>query len=146
MKRVYLAGPFFDDEQIDRIERLEKALTDNETVADFFSPRTEVHDEFEFGSKEWAAAIYKGDKEHLDPAEVVVAVIDYDNDYVDPGMAWEIGYSEAMNKPVILVKEKEGAINLMISAPAHAVVTDVADIANYDFDKLPASEWTGKTF
>ena len=40
MKRVYLAGPFFDDEQIDRIERLEKALTENQTVSDFFSPRT----------------------------------------------------------------------------------------------------------
>lgn len=35
MKRVYLAGPFFDDEQIDRIERLEKALTENQTVSDF---------------------------------------------------------------------------------------------------------------
>lgn len=146
MKRVYLVGPFFDDEQIDRIERLEKALTENQTVSDFFSPRTEVHDEFEFGSPEWAEAIYKGDKDHLDPAEVVVAVIDYDNEHVDPGTAWEIGYSEATKKPVILVKEKEGAINLMMSAPAHAVVTDVADIATYDFDKLPANKWTGKTF
>ena len=79
----------------------------------------------------------------MDPAEVVVAVIDYDNEHVDPGTAWEIGYSEATKKPVILVKEKEGAINLMMSAPAHAVVTDVA---TYDFDKLPANKWTGKTF
>ena len=46
MKRVYLAGPFFDDDQIDRIERMEKALAANPTVSEFFSPRNEQHDEF----------------------------------------------------------------------------------------------------
>ena len=146
MKRVYLAGPFFDDDQIDRIERMEKALAANPTVSEFFSPRTEQHDEFEFGSKEWAKAIYKGDKDHLDPAEVVIAVIDYEGEHVDPGTAWEIGYSEAAKKPVILVKEKDGGITLMMSVPAHAVITDVADVATYDFDALPANEWEGKTF
>ena len=146
MKRVYLAGPFFDDDQIDRIERMEKALAANPTVSEFFSPRTEQHDEFEFGSKEWAKAIYKGDKDHLDPAEVVIAVIDYEGEHVDPGTAWEIGYSEATKKPVILVKEKEGGINLMMSVPAQAFITDVADVATYDFDALPSNEWEGKTF
>ena len=146
MKRVYLAGPFFDDDQIDRIERMEKALAANPTVSEFFSPRTEQHDEFEFGSKEWAKAIYKGDKDHLDPAEVVIAVIDYEGEHVDPGTAWGIGYSEAAKKPVILVKEKDGGINLMMTVPAHAVIPDVADVATYDFDALPANEWEGKTF
>ena len=65
MKRVYLAGPFFDDDQIDRIERMEKALAANPTVSEFFSPRTEQHDEFEFVSKELATSIYHGDKEHI---------------------------------------------------------------------------------
>ena len=105
-----------------------------------------MHDEFEFGSPEWAEAIYKGDKDHLDPADVVVAVIDYDNDNVwsrDSVGNWLFWGN---SKPVILVKEKEGAINLMMSVPAHAVVTDVADIATYDFDELPASKWTGKAF
>ena len=125
---------------------MEKALAANPTVSEFFSPRTEQHDEFEFGSKEWAKAIYKGDKDHLDPAEVVIAVIDYEGEHVDPGTAWEVGYSEAAKKPVILVKEKDGGINLMMSVPAHAVITDVADVATYDFDALPANEWEGKTF
>ena len=37
--RIYLAGPFFSDEQIDRIARAEQALTQNQTVDSFFSPR-----------------------------------------------------------------------------------------------------------
>jgi len=36
---VYLAGPFFDDEQISRIERAEKALAANPQVNRVFSPR-----------------------------------------------------------------------------------------------------------
>lgn len=36
--RIYLAGPFFSDEQIDRIARAEQALTQNQTVDSFFSP------------------------------------------------------------------------------------------------------------
>lgn len=39
MTNVYLAGPFFDDEQISRIERAEKALAANPQVNRVFSPR-----------------------------------------------------------------------------------------------------------
>ncbi|GEA95442.1 nucleoside deoxyribosyltransferase [Weissella viridescens] len=147
MKNVYLAGPFFDAEQIERIERMEQALTNNPTVASFFSPRSETCAEFEMGTREWAAATFKVDRDHIDQADVVVAVIDYVDDFVDPGTAWEIGYANANQKPVILLKEKpNGSVNLMMAIPAHAVLLHVSDVAQYDFDEMPTSEWTGDMF
>ena len=37
--QIYLAAPFFSDEQIDRVARIEAALEANPTVTDFYSPR-----------------------------------------------------------------------------------------------------------
>ncbi|MBM7618107.1 nucleoside deoxyribosyltransferase [Weissella uvarum] len=147
MKHVYLAGPFFDAEQIERIERMETALTNNDTVADFFSPRSENCEEFEMGTPEWAKATFKVDRDHIDGADVVVAVIDYEGEFVDPGTAWEIGYANATGKPVVLVKEKpNGSVNLMMAVPAHAVLLHVSDVAQYDFDQMPEIPWTGDMF
>lgn len=147
MKHIYLAGPFFDDEQIDRLERLEAALEANPTVAGFFSPFRHQYDEYEFGSKEWGEVVFESDRSQLHDADVVVALADfYGDDDVDPGTAWEIGYAGAQKKPVIILKEKQGHLNIMMSVPGHAFVTNAADIADYDFDALPASEWEGKIF
>lgn len=38
MSQIYLAGPFFSEEQIDRVSRIEKALEENKTVTSFYSP------------------------------------------------------------------------------------------------------------
>lgn len=42
-KNVYLASPFFDKEQIERVERVEKALAANQTLSSVFSPREHQH-------------------------------------------------------------------------------------------------------
>lgn len=148
MTKVYLAGPFFDDEQIDRISRMEEALTANAKVASFFSPRkAELSEELVMGTPEWAAAVFEVDRENIDDADVVTAVIDYEDTHVDPGTAWEIGYANAIGKPVILVKEKtDGSVNLMMGIPAHGVLTSVSEIESYDFDTMPVSSWTGDMF
>lgn len=144
--KIYLAGPFFDDEQIERIERVEAALAENPTVGDVFSPRKAeaIHRE---GSPAWAQEIFEMDRQHIDQAEVMLAVIDYEQTYVDPGTAWETGYAAAKRKPVVLLKEKaDGTINLMMGVPAQAVLTAVTDLAGYDFGQLPAQAWTGPMF
>ncbi|AIG65303.1 nucleoside 2-deoxyribosyltransferase [Weissella tructae] len=147
MTKIYLAGPFFDDEQIERISRMEEALTANPTVASFFSPRKEEFENRVMGTPEWAADVFEMDRVNIDNADVVTAVIDYEGTYVDPGTAWEIGYANAMGKPVLLIKEKaEGSVNLMMGIPAHGVLTDVAEIANYDFNEMPRSSWQGDMF
>lgn len=39
MSQIYLAGPFFSEEQVERVARIEKALEENPTVTGFYSPR-----------------------------------------------------------------------------------------------------------
>lgn len=143
---IYLAGPFFDEEQIDRVSRAEEALTKNASVDSFFSPRKHQHPELEMFSKEWQKATFASDVEAIENADVLVTLIDYEAEHVDPGTAWEFGYAVKANKPVIVVKEKPGSVNLMLSEPSHAYLTDVADLATYDFNELPKSEFTGEVF
>lgn len=143
---IYLAGPFFDDEQIDRVSRAEQALEKNPTVASVFSPRKHQHPELEQFSKEWQKVTFAGDVAAIEEADLLVTLIDYEGEQVDPGTAWEFGYAVKANKPVIVVKEKAGSVNLMLSEPLHAYFTDVAELETYDFDALAKTEFTGEVF
>jgi nucleoside 2-deoxyribosyltransferase len=151
--KVYLASPFFSPEQIERVEKVEKALEDNPFVAEYFSPMREQLTHLPFGSKEWATAIYHNDVNHVDWADVIVAVLDYEGEtelhgvrhgHVDSGTAFEIGYAIARNKPVILVHEKGGIVNLMISQSCQAYLEDAELVADYNFFKMPKIEFTGE--
>ncbi|GMA68825.1 nucleoside deoxyribosyltransferase [Leuconostoc litchii] len=145
-KKVYLASPFFDEEQIDRVERVEKALEANKTLGAVFSPRKHQHEEFEMFGPEWRVATYNGDVEAINEADVMVAVIDYVGQEVDPGTAWEFGYAAAKNIPVIVVKEKTGPVNLMMGMPLTAYITEISDLETYDFDNTPRIEFSGEIF
>ncbi|MFT9469356.1 nucleoside 2-deoxyribosyltransferase [Leuconostoc pseudomesenteroides] len=145
-KKIYLASPFFDEEQIDRVSRAESALAKNETASSVFSPREHQHEEFEMFSHEWRIATYNGDVDAINDADIMVAVIDYVGQEVDPGTAWEFGYAVANNIPVIVVKEKEGAVNLMMGIPLTAYLTSVDDLVTYDFDAVTEIPFTGEIF
>lgn len=145
-KKIYLASPFFDEEQINRVSRAESALAKNETASSVFSPREHQHEEFEMFSHEWRIATYNGDVDAINDADIMVAVIDYVGQEVDPGTAWEFGYAVANNIPVIVVKEKEGAVNLMMGIPLTAYLTSVDDLATYDFDAVTEIPFTGEIF
>ncbi|MGG4039013.1 nucleoside 2-deoxyribosyltransferase [Heyndrickxia ginsengihumi] len=150
--RVYLASPFFSEEQVDRVERVEKALEANPTVSAYFSPRLNQLDELEFGSPEWADAVYQNDVEHIHWADVVVAVLDYEGEtllhgvrhgHVDSGTAFEIGYAIAHDKPVIVVHENGGIVNLMISQSLTAYLEDAGDVGFYNFRLMPKIPYEG---
>ncbi|WP_340137537.1 nucleoside 2-deoxyribosyltransferase [Apilactobacillus bombintestini] len=144
---LYLAGPFFDDEQIDRVERVEKALNQNTTVDNFFSPRLSTVDKsLEVGSDEWSKAVFKLDVDEIKKADAVIAIIDFVDDNVDSGTAFEIGYAHAINKPVILFHEKSGNVNLMLSNGSNSYLTTIDDIVKFDFVKIPEYKYNGKVF
>lgn len=145
-KKIYLASPFFDDEQINRVKQVESALAANDTVASFFSPRLNQHEEFELFSEPWRQATYAGDIKAIESADVLVAVIDYEDNQVDPGTAWEFGYAVAKGIPVIVLKEKSGAVNLMMGVPLQAYFTNIEDIQHYNFDELKTVPFSGEIF
>ncbi|USS88421.1 nucleoside 2-deoxyribosyltransferase [Fructilactobacillus hinvesii] len=144
MAQIYLAGPFFSDEQVARIEKIEAALTQNPTVQDFFSPRKNQETEHEQFTKPWATAIYHTDVSNIDAAEAVVAILDFEGEHVDSGTAFEIGYAVQKGTPVVVFHEKTGTVNLMIGESLHAYLKTPEEVSQYDFQAMPTNEYNGK--
>ncbi|RSX55843.1 nucleoside deoxyribosyltransferase [Bifidobacterium dolichotidis] len=116
----YVAGPFFTDDQMKSMERLERVLHDRKQST--FLPR--------FASslkKDGAEEVFKKNLQgmHLSRA-VIVNVVDN-----DPGTMFDMGYAFAHNIPVYVYAEglKPGdKMNLMLSRGAKAIITSPADL------------------
>ena len=133
MKKVYLASPFFDDAELERVEKV-KEILDSKGL-EVFSPKEHQNEHLEFGSIEWRKATFENDVKHIDWCDVVVAIICKGN-YDDSGTAWELGYAYATNKPVVLVNITGETINLMIADSIHALITSYDELKEYDFEKM----------
>lgn len=133
MKKVYLASPFFDDAELERVDKVKEIL--NSKGLEVFSPKEHQNEHLEFGSIEWRKATFENDVKHIDWCDVVVAIICKGN-YDDSGTAWELGYAYATNKPVVLVNITGETINLMIADSIHALITSYDELKEYDFEKM----------
>ncbi|HEY4390194.1 MAG TPA: nucleoside 2-deoxyribosyltransferase [Paenibacillus sp.] len=138
MKRVYLASPFFNDQEIAVLEQVEKILADK--GMNIFSPFRKSNENAEFGSRQWSIETFMTDIKYIKWSEIVVGI--YHGNYSDTGTAWEFGYAYATDKPVILVHVGENS-NLMVHEGAHANIT-LEELKDYDFDKLPSSFYSGE--
>ncbi|MDG3374996.1 nucleoside 2-deoxyribosyltransferase, partial [Vibrio parahaemolyticus] len=78
MSQIYLAGPFFSEEQVERIQRIEQALEDNTTVSTFYSPRHHQESDYEMFSAGWAQEVYQRDMTEVTDAQAVVAILDFE--------------------------------------------------------------------
>lgn len=144
MSYIYLAGPFFSDEQIERIAQVETALTANPTVDSFYSPRHHQHSNYEMFSSGWAQEVYERDMKELASAEQVVAILDFEHQTIDPGTAYELGVATIMDKPIIIFQEETVPTNLMITQSLHSYVKTFEAIQAYDFKMLPKSAYKGE--
>ncbi|MEK3800397.1 nucleoside 2-deoxyribosyltransferase [Peribacillus sp. FSL H8-0477] len=133
MAKIYLASPFFNEEQLKHVSKAEQVLRDlGHTV---FSPRENQLPEVEFGSFEWRTFVFKNDLEHIKWADITFGIIG--DNYDDTGTAWELGASYILGKPVLLFSPTGEIINLMITDSLHAYFEDWNDVENYDFATLP---------
>ena len=71
MPQIYLAAPFFSDEQIDRAKRIESALDANPTVKDYYSPRQNQKTENPEFSAPWAAEVFQRDVTNVMAADII---------------------------------------------------------------------------
>lgn len=133
MKKIYLASPFFNVVENERVDKV-KEILDSKGL-EVFSPKEHQNKHLEFGTIEWRKATFKNDVDHIDWCDCVVAIICQGN-YDDSGTAWELGYAYATNKPVILVNLTGEAINLMIADSLHALITSYEELKDYDFNEL----------
>lgn len=141
MKRIYIAGPFFNETEVANVERVEKLL--EARGYKYFSPMRHTV-EAEQGTVEWAHGIFDLDRTNLDASDVIVML--YYGNYSDSGTAWECGYAYAKGIPVVLVHVGDNAdSNLMLHVGSATNIT-MKDLETYDFETLPRYEYEGKMF
>lgn len=147
MKKIYLAGPFFDDQQLKLIQKVEGTLHNNKSVKSFFSPRNGNSDQADdIGSPRWAKATFLEDVNQIQKADVMVAILDYPHANPDSGTAFEIGYAYAHSIPLVLFQAEKDPVNIMLSQGATAYLTSLNELKSYNFDQMPKQPYTGKNF
>ncbi len=97
--RIYLAAPLFSTAERTYNATLSDLLEQH--LFEVFLPQ-EAGDDTDTRMKREQARIFSKNKDDLDRADIVVAVIDGAD--ADSGTAWEMGYAYAHNKPVIAVR------------------------------------------
>lgn len=143
MKHVYLAGPFFSNEQVARLKQVERSLAENPQPLAVYSLRLYQEGSSEPNTPERAREIFEKDMLELTRADIVVAVLDDHEGITDPGTAFEIGAANLRNKPVITFQEKAAAVNLMLTESVQAYLTDLAARTAYDFEEMAHRAFVG---
>ncbi|MFD1318309.1 nucleoside 2-deoxyribosyltransferase [Loigolactobacillus zhaoyuanensis] len=144
---IYLAAPFFNDEQIQRLQQVEKALIENTSIDNVFVPMNDTNAAgLEFGTPQWRDLAYHEDLAGLTNADVVVAVYDYEAGYSDPGTMFEIGYAVANQIPVVVYYQQHQSVNLMIAQGLHYYCHQLAELSVLNFMQLPEKPFTGEVF
>ena len=125
-KLVYLASPFFNEEQINRIEKVERLL-ENRAEYQLFSPRKEillVPD----SSEEDRNHAFRKNIETINDSDLVICI----TDGKDIGTIWEAGYAYAKNKQILYFCETLGGnpFNVMLAKSAYGIATSFEQLKN----------------
>lgn len=122
MKRIYLASPFFTDEQREikaRIKKhLERIIGNEYEIADPQRKGNPLN--WEKDNYDWGSNTFINDITLLDGCEEVVA-IDWGL-YGDCGTAWEVGYAYSKDKHILVI-----CPNAVANQPHSLMVANACD-------------------
>lgn len=141
MMKLYLASPFFNDQECEALSRAEEIL--RRRGFSLFSPREHEARDKNVGSSAWSRETFLNDRAAIDWCDCVVML--YWGNYSDSGTAWECGYAYGAHKPVVVVQLGESS-NLMIHEGSHTNLTGLDALETYDFEMMPREPYTGKMF
>lgn len=133
-KKIYLASPFFNEGEIERMKRVLIILRNK--GLDVFAPYEHQNKHLEFGSKEWRDATFRGDMQAIYDCDVIVAIVSQGN-YSDSGTTFEIGTGYILEKDLVVVNLSDKEVNLMIADSLDAYISSYEELEQYDFDKMP---------
>lgn len=139
MIKVYIAGPFFNEHQLDEIKKIEKILEDNDIP--YHSPRSVgVLKDMEPELRMLAMKkIFDSNLKEMDGCTHMVACMEGR----DTGTLVEFGYFLKSSKPVVLYAPEIKMVSVMLAQGASSIITNVTDIRRALFDKY--SEKVGDT-
>ncbi|KGP93230.1 nucleoside 2-deoxyribosyltransferase [Pontibacillus chungwhensis BH030062] len=142
--KVFLAGPFFNEEERNRVREIAEILQDIKGL-EVFIPMKNQFKPLEFGEERWRKAVFSNDVIHILESDVMIAIHDSgDKPYPDSGTMWEMGFAYANRIPIIVYTEKDTVMNLMIAESGRAYVHSLEDLIAYDFNTLPSNTYNGK--
>lgn len=124
--KVYIASPFFNEEQLEIVKEIEAMLTDLNIL--FFSPRLEgvIKNMTKLQKAQSAERIYNKNIFELEECDTIIVVVDYK----DTGTLFELGFFASLrrihtnkNKKIITLSLEDKPVNLMLryTIDAHAI-------------------------
>lgn len=157
MSRVYIAGPFFNDRQVQLVMQIEQILEHNKIS--YYSPRkiplNTIADQPKLNDAE-AKKIFRKDVVEIDLCQCVIAIVDYllgsPNASLgivtlegeapevvasgiripDSGTVWEMGYAFAQDVPVYLyTDDPKRKMNLMLTQSCEGVIKGMAMLGDF---------------
>jgi nucleoside 2-deoxyribosyltransferase len=110
MKKIYIASPFFNEEQLERVMFIEDILKEHDF--EYFSPRLDTYVKPNSNNNERNNAFY-ANLNAIDDAQLIVVI----TDGKDVGTIFEAGYAYAKGIRIIYFAETLGdkPFNLMLA-------------------------------
>lgn len=126
MKRLYIAAPFFNTEQLAVVHFVENAITDVLGRGGYYSPRNDgvLKDMTPEQRKEAGPKLFALNCKMIRECDAVLAL----KDYSDTGTTWETGFAYGIGKPVFAYRTKEQPLNIMVLQCMQAVAYGQAEL------------------
>jgi len=114
--KVYIAAPFFNEQQLNVVKRIEARLKDE--GIEYFSPRSEgiLKSMSQDQRKKMMGQLFRSNIDRMDWCTHCIAVID---DY-DTGVMFEFGYLYATHKKIVSFSNNYHGINVMLNEAIEA--------------------------
>jgi len=139
INKVYLAGPFFNDTQLNVVEKVKKIL--ESLNIKYYSPKDEMR-YFKGDPPEKAKKCFDLNIVAMNDCDFMLAIID---DF-DPGTMFEMGYMCCQNKRILAYSDIPGrGLNLMLSQSCVGFANGLRELADI-LVKINSNNYTKKEF
>ena len=124
MRKIYLASPFFSEEELTVYKEVIDILRKLKDVEVFVPMEHEIKNGMEMKNKVWANKVFETDRCALYESDYVF-VLNFGM-YSDSGTAWEAGYAFALGKKVFQVccGENSDYSLMMINGCTHVITLE----------------------
>ncbi len=138
--KIYLASPFFNEDEIEKVERAENILRNR--GIEVFSPREHEVRDAQVGTNAWSEQIFELDRRGIEECDMMVML--YYGTYSDTGTAWECGYAYGKGIQVVVVQLGENS-NLMVHEGSSTNIT-IEELKTIDFENFSKKKYVGEMF